>query len=344
MVQQNSLPANFTGQVFAHKLNFISTTLSESGIDLSCLLKGTDIEPYGLDDREYQINKDQIVSFYRNVMALDIPGISLLLGSAIKPKDYGLYGCTLLCCKSLRSALEFSIRYHNLVTKTVNMSLHVDGESEQSCFRFEDLLHTIDLEEFNIELQCVIVLSLVRDCMDSENFSFDALRFSFDKPKHHQGYEDFFGCPITYGNPYNEFVFDDDKLSLNTPKSNPFAMPLLLSQCDRVLSSVATKNEFLITINQWIAENMHKDLCAENLASDLYLTPRTLRRKLSEQGTSFRDIVKELRCSAAKKLIIETQLTIEDIGCAIGFNDVSNFRAAFKKWTGQTPSNLRQVN
>ena len=121
-------------------------------------------------------------------------------------------------------------------------------------------------------------------------------------------------------------------------------MPLLLSQCDSVLNSVQTKNEFLTTINQWIAANMHKELCAKNLANELYLTPRTLRRKLSEQGTSFTAMVKELRCSAAKKLITETQLTIEDIGCSIGFNDASNFRAAFKKWTGQTPSTLRQIS
>ncbi len=344
MLQKSSLPANFTGQVFAHKLNFISTTLSNRGIDLSYLIKGTDIELAALNDREYKINKEQIIAFYRNILALEIPGVSLLLGASIKPKDYGLYGCTLLCCKDLRSLLEFSLQYHNLVTKTVNMSLHVDAELAQSCIRFEDLLFASDLTQFNIELQCVIVLSLVRDFLDCENFSFDELRFSFDKPKHHQGYEDFFSCPITYGNQYSEFVFSDDKWSLNTPKSNPLAMPLLLSQCDTVLGSVLSKNDFLITINKWIDANMHKDLCAENLASDLYLTPRTLRRKLSEQGTSFRDIVKELRCSTAKKLITETQLTIEDIGCSIGFNDVSNFRAAFKKWTGQTPSNLRQLN
>jgi hypothetical protein len=103
------------------------------------------------------------VIFYRNVLALEIPNVSLLLGASIRPKDYGLYGCTLLCCKDLRSLLEFSLQYHNLVTKTVNMSLHVEDELEQSCIRFEDLLFASDLAEFNIELQCVIVLSLVRD-------------------------------------------------------------------------------------------------------------------------------------------------------------------------------------
>ena len=136
MLQQNSSPANFIGQVFAHKLNFISTTLSNRGIDLSHLLKGTDIEPDRLNDLEYKINKEQIVSFYRNILTLKIPEVSLLLGASIKLKDYGLYGCTLLCSKDLRSLLEFSLRYHNLVTKTVNMSLHVESKSNQSCIRF----------------------------------------------------------------------------------------------------------------------------------------------------------------------------------------------------------------
>ena len=86
---------------------------------------------------------------------------------------------------------------------------------------------------------------------------------------------------------------------------------------------------------------MHKDINSEELAGYLCMTPRTLRRKLAEQGTNFRNIAKELRCEAAKKLIQQTHLTIEDIGYSIGFSDVSNFRAAFKKWTGQTPASFR---
>lgn len=341
MTLKNNLPDNFVGQVFAHKLSFIATVLAKKGVDVALLLKDTDIHPYELNDRNYKVHKEQIIAFYRNVLALKIPTISILLGASIKVNDYGLYGCTLLCCKGLRAALEFSVRYHNLATKTVSMSLHDDEMPGYSCFRFNDLLSVNDLIEFNIELQCVIVLSLVRECLNSQNFSFDQLRLSFAKPKHYRVYEAHFQCPITYGSAHNEFVLTNNKLLLSTPRSNPFAIPLLLDQCDLVLNSIAAKNEFLITINQWVAANMHKELCSEELANYLCITPRTLRRKLSEQGTSFRDIAKELRCEAAKKLILSTQLTIEDIGCSIGFSDVSNFRAAFKKWTGQTPSSLR---
>jgi len=341
MGYSNDLPASFIGKVFAHKLHFITTILTKNGISLSSLLKGTEIEPHDLNDSGYKIHKEQIITFYRNILALQIPGVNILLGDSIKPNDYGLYGCTLLCSKGLKAALKFAIRYHNLTTKTVCMTLHVDEKSDFSYIRFEDLLLTPDLVQFNVELQCIIVLSLARECLDNNVFYFDQLRFSFDRPKHYHLYDEYFQCPISYNNSHNEFVLTNDKLLLNIPRSNPFAMPLLLDQCDMVLNSISTKNEFLISIHEWVAANMHKEINSQELADYLCITPRTLRRKLAVQGTSFRDIVQGLRCEAAKKLLLETQLTIEDIAYSIGFNDASNFGAAFKKWTGLAPSSVR---
>ena len=342
MKTNDVLPAPNIGYFFAHKLNFIAETLTKNNVSIDALLKSTNIDKEDLSDREYKITNNQIITFYRNTLALKIPALSLLLGGAIKANDYGLYGCTLLCCKGLLSSLAFSVRYHNLTTKTVNMSLITNDSSDFSSFRFEDTLHAPDLVEFNIELQCAIVLSLVRECLDDKYFSFEALKLTCKKPKHAHLYQKHFSCPIHYEQPHNEFILNSKDLLLSTPRSNPFAIPLLLDQCDSVLNSIATKNEFLIMVNQWIAANMHNDICAESLAGYLCITPRTLRRKLSSQGTSFREIIKELRTSSAKKLIKETQLTIEDIAYSVGFNDVSNFRAAFKKWTGDTPSEMRK--
>jgi len=335
------LPAPFANQVFAHKLNFIAETLTKMDISLESLLAGTKINAGDLNNNNFVISKDQIIRFYRNAVALKIPGLGLLLGEAIKISDYGLYGCTLLCCNTAQCALTFAVKYHNLVTKTVNMSLLIDKTTGDSCFRFEDLLFTPDLAEFNIELQCAIVFSLASQWLDNKSITFDVLKLTCKQPNHAELYQAYFQCPIYYQQKHNEFIISKKKLTLKTLRYNPLAMPLLLNQCDSVLESVANKNEFLITINQWVASNMHKEVSAEDLSSYLCMTPRTLRRKLSNHDTSFRAIIQEFRSNAAKKLINETQLTIEDIAYSVGFTDVSNFRAAFKKWTGVTPSSLR---
>ncbi|WP_206485758.1 AraC family transcriptional regulator [Thalassotalea sp. G2M2-11] len=332
---------NLLGHIFAHKLKFITSVLIKNGISYSTLLDGVNISIEELDDQDTKINREQIIRFYRNIVDLKIPGIGLILGKSVRTNHYGLYGCTMLSCIGLRKTLEFAIRYHDLATRTINMSLVADKEQEITYFRFEDLISVPELYQFNIELQAAIMLTLSQECLGDNSFYFDELKFSYPKPKHAHLYEEFFHCPISYDHAHNEFVMTNDKLLLPTQRSNPFAIPILLDQCDAVLNSIEAKNEFLITINQWVATNMQKNISAEQLSAYLCITPRTLRRKLAEHGTNFREILQKLRCDAAKKLITETQLTMEDIASAIGFSDVSNFRAAFKKWTGHSPSSLR---
>ena len=342
MATLNELTTDQIGQVFAHKLNYLASQLARYGVPPSVLVKDTSVAVDNLSDPDYKVDREQIVGFYRNVLQLKIPGLGLLLGKSIRTNDYGLYGCTLLSCHNLQAALEFSVRYHGIATKTVKMSLNYDQANDCAYYRFEDLLQDSEIEAFNIKLQCAIVLALTRECLDDRTFVFDELRFSFDKPKNHLLYAEHFQCPISYNQSHNEFVVSQQKLAQHTSRNNPFAMPLLLDQCDMVLKSIANKDEFLVTINQWIAANMHKEHNAEELADYLCMSPRTLRRKLSERGTSFRDLVNELRAEAAKKLLVKTQLTMEDIAVSVGFNDPSNFRAAFKKWTGYTPSSYRE--
>jgi AraC-like DNA-binding protein len=67
------------------------------------------------------------------------------------------------------------------------------------------------------------------------------------------------------------------------------------------------------------------------------MSPRTLRRKLSEHGTSFRKLVDELRMHVAIKYLRDTKLTAEDIASVMGFSDAANFRHAFRRWTGRAP-------
>ena len=77
------------------------------------------------------------------------------------------------------------------------------------------------------------------------------------------------------------------------------------------------------------------------IAQELFVSERTLRRKLSEQGTSFSTICATVKQSFAKQYIRETQLSFDDIAESLGFKDTSNFRHAFKDWTGMTPTEFR---
>lgn len=68
---------------------------------------------------------------------------------------------------------------------------------------------------------------------------------------------------------------------------------------------------------------------------------RTLKRRLQQQGTSYREIVDEVRTEVAIKYLRETDLSIEDIAYSLGFSEAANFRRAFRRWTKETPNQFK---
>ena len=77
------------------------------------------------------------------------------------------------------------------------------------------------------------------------------------------------------------------------------------------------------------------------IAAELNISERTLRRQLAEESTSFSAVHDRVRTERALELLQDLELTIAAVGSQIGFTDVREFRRAFKRWTGHTPSEMR---
>ena len=80
------------------------------------------------------------------------------------------------------------------------------------------------------------------------------------------------------------------------------------------------------------------------VANSLNMSERTLRRRLNDEGFSFRQILQEARFDAAKRYLLQTDKFIEEISFELGYNETSNFRSAFKAWSGLSPSQWRLEN
>lgn len=78
------------------------------------------------------------------------------------------------------------------------------------------------------------------------------------------------------------------------------------------------------------------------IATAFNISGRTLRRQLSEAGTSFQKLLDNQRRQFAVERLQNSNMTTEDIAEALGFSDVANFRHAFKKWVGLSPAMYRQ--
>ena len=79
------------------------------------------------------------------------------------------------------------------------------------------------------------------------------------------------------------------------------------------------------------------------MARLLGTTPRTLHRRLVEEGTSFRAILDEVRHLLAVEHLRARQFSLKEIAYLLGYSDLANFRRAFKRWTGAPPSRARET-
>ena len=78
------------------------------------------------------------------------------------------------------------------------------------------------------------------------------------------------------------------------------------------------------------------------VASLFNITERQLQRKLKEQGTTFGELLDEVRLDLALRYLQDPRMTMVDIALSLGFSDQSNFVKAFKRWRGETPGQYRR--
>ena len=77
------------------------------------------------------------------------------------------------------------------------------------------------------------------------------------------------------------------------------------------------------------------------VATTLFVSERTLKRRLQAEEASFQHLVDQVRLERAGELLQQTAMNLSQIADALGYADAANFTRAFKRWTGQSPSQYR---
>ncbi len=123
--------------------------------------------------------------------------------------------------------------------------------------------------------------------------------------------------------------------------AHPLTTKMMQETCDRILGEVKTSYGVAGEVYQIIASTPGHSPSMEGVAKQLATTERTLNRKLRAEGTSFTEILDDVRCNLAKEYLRSTKLSTEDISELVGFSEAANFRHAFRRWTGSTPTRYR---
>jgi AraC-like DNA-binding protein len=128
---------------------------------------------------------------------------------------------------------------------------------------------------------------------------------------------------------------------LNT-RRDPMLHRLLVAHA-RDVESRLPKDDFSSALQAAIVSAMHRgDPSIGRVASRLALTPRTLQRRLDEEGLTFQQLVEQLRRDMAFQYLAGTQLSLSEISALLAYTDTTTFGRAFRRWTGRTPAGYRK--
>src|SRR5262249_11051013 len=149
---------------------------------------------------------------------------------------------------------------------------------------------------------------------------------------------------LDFGTGANGIVFDAATLALPIVSHDPPLLALLGDHAARSLSA-ATPLDVPMTaeLRAKIRDALGREEPSLDLvASRLGMTPRTLQRRLAEEGSSFAEVLDRVREELARLHLADAKKTLGDVACRLGFADQRAFFRAFKRWTGTTPTAFRR--
>ncbi len=154
-------------------------------------------------------------------------------------------------------------------------------------------------------------------------------------------YRTLFRCPVQFKQPVDQLRFSTRWLAEPMPFADPITNAMAREMCEKSLAEVNEAGGTAADIRRILIEQPGRFPSIETMADELDLNPRTLRRKLEAEETSYRVILAEVRMRLALDYLRETTMTNEEIASRLGYSDAANFRHAFARWTGKSPSEYR---
>ncbi|OGB21356.1 MAG: hypothetical protein A3I66_04680 [Burkholderiales bacterium RIFCSPLOWO2_02_FULL_57_36] len=268
----------------------------------------------------------------------DWPEFSLKAGSRLHLTAYGIVGYAMLSSSNLDHALQVARDYAPLL----NMKFAIDHRvvGTDAVIGFKDILPFAGSDRRHaMELEIAKTVRLLRDVL-GDDFTPHEIRVDFPSPAQ-TWCERLLGCPMRCNAGINEIRFDARLLTGSLPQAQAFTYHNCLQICDSMMEGLAQARELPNHIKRMLLNANGRIITLPEVADQLCMSPRTLRRRLESENTSYLKIAEEVRKTMAVRYLSTTSLTTEIIAERLGYSDAANFRHAFKRWTGHSPRQFR---
>jgi AraC-like DNA-binding protein len=259
------------------------------------------------------------------------PALGVHFGMRMRASAHGYLGFAAMTAATLGDALELATRFAPTRTNALSLSLRVShGLASLAIDERADFGQARDAILFGLmfgiwQIGCALT---GREADGTAEFAFPRPAY-FVSSTLGQG-----AHRARFDQPRNQLVFDRAMLDLPLVMADAVSRRLACEQCERLLEELGQGASVLDRVRRLVLKKDDGVRSLEEIAAELHLSARTLKRKLAAQGATYTDVLDQQRREAAMRLLDARGLSLDEIAARLGYSDVANFSRAFRRWTG----------
>ena len=140
---------------------------------------------------------------------------------------------------------------------------------------------------------------------------------------------------------HTQIFMPDQLLRQQVRTGDPTTNVLFSQQCEELVSGMKEVDETAAIVRRLLIHSAENFLSISEVAGQLHVTERTLRRRLAAEGTDFRTIFDDIKNTLARNYLRKTSLSVVEIADLLNYAEATNFHRAFQRWNSTTPADYR---
>jgi len=311
-------------------------------VDLRVLLAGTGIDMLDFTRSDKTISFKQYQKLVVNACRLSTDAaFALRLGEQSFLHHDGLLAGRIMSSENVEQSMELLTRYQPLFTQILLFDFKVNHLG--GVLTLEPHFELGEALPYFMEYTFSVIYSLGRFFLGGAHLDRTSveLHLTYPAPESREAFDEFFSIPVLFDQPANRIVFSKRLLSLPLIFSNKDTAQQKDKICQARVTEIAPENTILDRVKFMIHKQIFSELSLDQLADQLCISPRTLRRHLQANNTSYKALLENERKRVSLTQIKKPEVSIESLAEKLGYSDASSFSRAFKRWYGVSPKHYK---
>ncbi|KAA1171004.1 AraC family transcriptional regulator [Marinobacter salinexigens] len=262
--------------------------------------------------------------------------LGLMIGERLLINTHGILGYAAMSSSTVRQVVNLLDEYLVLRTDLVTMKTE-----ERGGFLWVSFTESRPLGDVRPAIIEAIVLA-IRNILDFTTMgSCEIGEVTFPFSGDEKLAESVFRCRVIYNCDSAGFSLPLSTIDKPLKMANSVSFQEALKVCRQELTNSSKEQTWAARVQRLMLQRTHAFPSLEMTARRFHVTPRTLHRRLTDEGTSYREVVDGVRHQLAIRYLETGQMTIQEISFALGYSDLAAFRKAFKRWESVPPSSYK---